>query len=168
MTFLLRSRVFYIVLVTSALFAGLFGYALKAKPKAPEVTFTLLSGQSVTSHALRDKVYGVHFWSTSCSTCIQEMPALIKLYEHFHPQGLEWIAVAMQGDPKQYVSHYSQTHRLPFMVALDHGDLAAHFGNVALTPTTFIIDKKGRILKTYVGIPDFNALSILLAKALAS
>ncbi len=159
-------RTFWLALAIG-IFAGLLGYALKNTPKAPHTTFTLLSGQSLTSASLQGKVYGVHFWSTSCSTCIQEMPALIQLYQRFHPQGLEWIAVAMKGDSIDYLRNYSQTHHLPFMLALDNGELAARFGKVALTPTTFIIDQKGHILKTYIGTPNFEALSALLAKTLA-
>ncbi len=160
-------RTFWLALAIGVIFAGLLVYALKNTPKAPNTTFTLLSGQSLTSASFQGKVYGVHFWSTSCSTCIQEMPALVQLYQRFHPQGLEWIAVAMKGDSIDYLRNYSQTHHLPFMLALDNGELAARFGKVALTPTTFIIDQKGHILKTYIGTPNFEALSALLAKTLA-
>ena len=48
------------------------------------------------------------------------------------------------------------------------GDIARQFGDVSLTPTTFVIDKQGRIIKQYVGEPDFPALHKLIEKELAS
>jgi hypothetical protein len=54
------------------------------------------------------------------------------------------------------VLNYTETRKLPFKVALDSGgDLAKAFGDVAMTPTTFVIGKDGKILKRYLGEPDF-------------
>jgi protein-disulfide isomerase len=54
-------------------------------------------------------------------------------------------------------------------VAIDSaGDIARQFGDVTLTPTTFLIDKNGKIIKRYVGEPDFPALHKLIEKELAS
>jgi len=81
---------------------------------------------------------------------------------------LETLAIAMEYDPPAYVMQFAQTRQLPFRVAIDHtGDLARAFGPVELTPTTFVINKKGQIVKRYVGEPDFAALSDLLKQLLA-
>jgi peroxiredoxin len=67
------------------------------------------------------------------------------------------------------VLNYAQTRKLPFKVALDSGgDLAKQFGDVSMTPTTFVIGKNGEILKRYVGEPEFDSLHALLKKALNS
>ncbi|HTD05426.1 TlpA disulfide reductase family protein, partial [Undibacterium sp.] len=77
--------------------------------------------------------------------------------------------VAMQGDPPNYVLNYTETRKLPFDVALDvQGSLAKAFGDVKMTPTTFVIDKHGNILKRYLGQPSFPELHQLLDKALAA
>ena len=77
------------------------------------------------------------------------------------------MAVAMKDDPPNYVVNYAERRQLPFKVALDvAGDAAKAYGNVAMTPTTFVIDKDGKILKRYVGQPEFPALHKLLEKAL--
>ncbi|WP_025916686.1 TlpA disulfide reductase family protein [Herminiimonas sp. CN] len=136
---------------------------------APEVTYTSLSGEKITSQSLRGKVVMVNFWATSCTTCVKEMPEMVKTYNKFQGKGLEFLAVAMSYDPPNYVLNYAQTRSLPFKVALDaDGALAKAFGDIKLTPTTFVIDKKGNILKRYVGEPDFAELHQLLDKALAA
>jgi peroxiredoxin len=97
------------------------------------------------------------------------MPDMVRTYTKYKDQGLEFIAVAMSYDPPNYVLNYAQTRNLPFKVALDaQGDIARSFGDVKLTPTTFVIDKNGNIIKRYVGEPEFPALHQLLEKALAA
>jgi peroxiredoxin len=114
---------------------------------------------------LRGKVVMVNFWATSCATCVKEMPQMVDTYNKFKDQGLEFVAVAMSYDPPNYVLNYTETRKLPFKVALDSGgDLAKQFGDVAMTPTTFVIGKDGKILKRYLGEPDFASLHALAAE----
>jgi len=149
---------------------GAVGYAsLSAKKPAPEVTFTSITGEKVSMQSLRGKVVMVNFWATSCTTCIKEMPAMVQTYNKYKDQGLDFVAVAMSYDPPNYVLNYAQTRNLPFKVALDtQGDVAKSFDDVKLTPTTYVIDKEGNIIKRYVGEPDFAALHQLIEKALAA
>jgi peroxiredoxin len=160
----LRYVAFAVVAVALAI-AGYFAFA--GKSSVPDATFTLLlSGQKVSTSDLKGKVYLVNFWATNCDTCMQEMPQMVKTYNRFKGQGLEFVAVAMNYDAPMYVANYSQTRQLPFKVAMDDGSAAKQFGNVQLTPTTFVVDKDGKILKRYVGTPQFAELDQLLQKAL--
>jgi peroxiredoxin len=149
--------------------AGL-GYALlgSAKP-APEVTFYGIKGEKITNADLKGKVVMVNFWATSCTTCVHEMPKMVDTYNKYKGQGLEFVAVAMNYDPPNYVVNFAETRQLPFKVALDHGGAAAKaYGDVALTPTTYVIGRDGKILKRYVGEPQFAELHQLLERALKS
>lgn len=93
---------------------------------------------------------------------------MVATYKKFQGQGLETLAIAMEYDPPAYVMQFVQSRQLPFRVAIDHsGDLAKGFGEVQLTPTTFVVNKKGEIVKRYIGEPDFAALHALLAQLLA-
>ncbi|MEO6354472.1 MAG: TlpA disulfide reductase family protein [Oxalobacteraceae bacterium] len=158
---------FAIVAVLAIALAGYFSLATRSA--APELTYTSLSGEKFTSQSLRGKVVMVNFWATSCVTCIKEMPDMVKTYNKFQGKGLEFVAVAMSYDPPNYVLNYAQTRKLPFKVMLDtDGAAAKAFGDIKLTPTTFVIDKQGNILKRYVGEPDFAELHTLLEKALAT
>jgi peroxiredoxin len=149
--------------------AVLFYQSLSARQPAPDVTYMNLKGEKISAQSLRGKVVIVNFWATSCSICVAEMPEMVTTYKKYHQQGLEFVAVAMHFDPPNLVLDFAETRQLPFHVALDlEGELAQSFGDVKLTPTTFIIDKQGRIIKRYVGKPSFEELHKLLGKELAT
>ena len=66
------------------------------------------------------------------------------------------------------VAGFAESRRLPFGVVIDNtGAIARAFGDVALTPTTFLIDRRGAIARRYVGEPDFAALQTLVERLLA-
>ncbi|MDR2261343.1 MAG: TlpA family protein disulfide reductase [Azoarcus sp.] len=155
---------FLAVLAAAALaVAGLFVYT--SKPLAPSVAFTTLQGERIDTVALRGKVVLVNFWATTCATCVAEMPMLIETHKKFAARGLETVAVAMDYDPEVQVRAYAERNALPFRVALDADGAAARgFEGVRLTPTTFLIDRRGYIVHKYLGAPDFGALHELLEK----
>ena len=143
--------------------AGALAYALMDKPSAPAATFTTLDGKSIALADLRGKVVLVNFWATSCPGCIKEMPGMVETYNQYKDRGFEIVAVAMSYDPPNYVANFVQTRQLPFPVALDvNGEHARAFGNVQLTPTSFIIGKDGSILEQKLGELDFIKLRALL------
>jgi peroxiredoxin len=143
-------------------------FTMNRQELAPPVTFISLSGEKISTESLRGKVVMVNFWATSCVSCVREMPQMVDTYNKFKGQGLEFVAVAMKYDPPNYVINFTETRKLPFKVALDSGgDIAKAFNDVEMTPTTFVIDKQGRIVKRYVGEPDFAKLHLLLQDALA-
>jgi peroxiredoxin len=151
-----------------ALSAG--GFWLFAKPpaQAPDVTFSTLSGQQLSMPELRGKVVLVKFWATSCVTCVAQMPSNIANFNEYHDKGFEIVAVAMQYDPANYVINFVESRKIPFTVALDtRGQVAQAFGDVRLTPTAFLIDKQGRIIKRYVGEYDRAEFRSTVEKALA-
>ena len=143
-------------------------YAMLSKPAAPTVTFVTLEGQPIQLDSLRGKVVLVNFWATSCPGCIKEMPGMVETYQQYKAKGFEIIAVAMSYDPPSHVVNFTQTRQLPFPVVLDvKGDLALAFGDVKLTPTSFIVGKKGQILEQKIGELDFVKLRKLLDQELS-
>jgi peroxiredoxin len=136
---------------------------------APESNFVLLDGSRVSTSQWRGKVTLVNFWATSCTTCVAEMPQITSTYQRYHGQGFETVAVAMSYDPPSYVVNFAQTRQLPFQVAIDNtGEIAKAWDDVKLTPTTFLLDKQGTIVKRYVGAPNFSELHQLIEKLLAA
>ncbi len=136
---------------------------------APNSNFVLLDASKKTTADFKGKVTLVNFWATSCTTCVAEMPKMIATYNQYHAKGYEMLAVAMSYDPPSYVVNFAQTRQLPFKVAIDNtGAIAKAWGDVQLTPTTFLLDKKGDVVKRYVGEPDFAELHALIEKLLAA
>ena len=131
--------------------------------QAPEVRFKTLAGESIATSDLRGKVVLVEFWATTCEICVKEMPKVIQTYNKYKNEGFETIAVAMDYDPPNLVLNYAQKNALPFKVALDvQGEVAKRFGNIRFTPTSFLIDKRGDIVRQYLGAPDFVQFQTLL------
>jgi peroxiredoxin len=142
--------------------------SLGAREAAPAVSYTLLDGRKQSIEAQRGKVLLVNFWATSCTTCVAEMPHIVETYNKFKGRGYETVAVAMAYDTPAYVQRFAASRALPFSVSIDSdGAVAQAFGDIKLTPTTFLIDKQGRIVKRYLGAPDFAALDKLIGELLA-
>ena len=154
------------ILAFCALLAGTYFWG--SSSAAPAATYVLLDGSKKQTSDLKGQVTLVNFWATSCVTCVAEMPKVIATYNKYKSQGYDTMAVAMSYDPPSYVVNYTETRKLPFKVAIDNtGAVAKAWGDVQLTPTTYIVNKRGEIVKQYVGEPDFAALHQLIEKLLA-
>jgi len=154
--------------VAIALAAGAGVYLTTGVSAAPASTFVLLDGSKKSTDDLKGKVTLVNFWATSCVTCVAEMPKVIATYDKYKGRGYDTLAVAMSYDPPSYVVNFVETRKLPFKVAIDNtGAVAQAWGDVKLTPTTYIVNKRGEIVKRYVGEPDFAELHKLIEKLLA-
>jgi peroxiredoxin len=153
--------------------AALLGAALSltgcGQERAPASSFVLLDGSQLSTEQMRGKVVLVNFWATSCTTCVAEMPELTATHLKYQDRGYETLAVAMSYDPPAYVVNFAESRRLPFKVAIDNtGANAKAWGDVKLTPTTYLVNKQGEIVKRYVGTPNFAELHQLIEKLLAA
>ena len=144
------------------------GFSLLNKTQAPNVTFTTITGQKISMLDLKGKVVLINFWATDCPGCIKEMPDLIKTYNNYKDKGFEVISVAMPYDPPAQVLNYTRQKALPFPVMHDgFGEITKAFGDVNLTPTAFIFNKKGERIQHTIGELDFVKLHQLLNKELS-
>jgi peroxiredoxin len=158
----------YIAAVALAAAVGVGVYMNTGVSAAPASTFVLLDGSKKSTEDLKGKVTLVNFWATSCVTCVGEMPKVIATYDKYKDRGYDTLAVAMSYDPPAYVVNFAETRKLPFKVAIDNtGAVAQAWGDVKLTPTTYVVNKRGEIVKRYVGEPDFAELHKLIEKLLA-
>ena len=155
--------------VAAALAVGTVAYVATASgERVPSVGYTLLDGSRGDTGRLQGKVVLINFWATSCTTCVHEMPQIAALHRKYSARGFDTLAVAMSYDPPAYVVRYAETRGLPFGVAIDNtGAIARSFGGVQATPTSLLVNKRGEIVKRFVGEPDFAALHKLVEKLLA-
>jgi len=120
--------------------------------------FKTLTGKEIALRDLNVPVL-VNFWSTSCVICVHEMPDMAEMYAQYAPGGFELIAVAMPYDAPNEVVELAEAQALPFPVALDlQGTAVDAFDSVKGTPTSFLIDSEGKLVKRYVGAIDLLEL----------
>jgi len=148
-----------IIAVLGVLGIGAFAaFLLMPQPPAPQARFPELQG----------KVAVLNFWATWCPECVKETPRMVEAHRRFSARGYETIAIAVRDQPER-VAEFAKSRALPYKVVLDaDGSIAREFGNIRLTPTTFLIDRNGRVLRRYVGEPDWDEFDRLVEQALTS
>jgi peroxiredoxin len=130
--------------------------------EAPAYTAHTISGDTVRLNDLRGRVVVLNVWATWCGPCVREMPALQRLHEQLGDRGLSVIAVSVDSeglglgggdaDVQSFISEYGLT----FTVLRDaSGRIEDTFG-VAGLPTTFVIDRDGRIQRKVLGAREWD------------
>ncbi|MDX2425128.1 MAG: TlpA disulfide reductase family protein [Cycloclasticus sp.] len=138
-----------IVLVVSA--AGFFS-TTNFSTQAPNISLNTINGEKINLQALRGKPTLLTFWATDCPGCIKEIPHLKALHRDYTDKGVSIIAVAMYYDRPDNVIAMSKQKQLPYKVALDPmAEASKAFGDVRLTPTTFLIAPDGSIAMQKLG-----------------
>ncbi|MBX7228593.1 MAG: TlpA family protein disulfide reductase [Burkholderiaceae bacterium] len=136
--------------------------------KVPSVELMTITGEKLDPASFQGKVTLVNFWATSCVTCVKEMPMLVDTYKKFASKGYQTVAVAMYYDPPNYVLNFVETRNIPFKVALDpKGQIAKAWNDTKITPTSYLVNKRGEIIKRYVGEPEPAELQAVIEKLLA-
>lgn len=119
----------------------------------------IIDGDKLELNSLKGKSVLVTFWATTCSTCVKEIPHLAKLYQELGNELFEIIAIAMPYDPPNLVVSMTEKRNIPYPVALDiQGEAVKAFGDVLVTPTSFLIDTEGNIVERHKGELDIEVL----------
>lgn len=146
-----------------------FGFIIFSQEltKVPDISVNFIDGRKLAFNDFKGKPLLVTFWSTTCSTCIKEMPHLIELYNDLNKDGFEIIAIAMPYDPPNRVVELSEQKGITYPIALDIEGLAMKaFGDVSVTPTSFLIDSLGNIVEQKTGEIDIKQLRIRIKQLL--
>ncbi|MEH6502950.1 MAG: TlpA disulfide reductase family protein [Cycloclasticus sp.] len=138
-----------IVLIVSAI--GFFS-TTNFSTQAPNISLNTINGEKIDLQALRGKPILLTFWATDCPGCIKEIPHLKALHRDYTDKGVSIIAVAMYYDRPDNVIAMSKQKQLPYKVALDPmAEASKAFGDVRLTPTSFLIAPDGSIVMQKLG-----------------
>lgn len=126
---------------------------------APQFSGSTLQNKAVNNQSLDGKVTLINFWFPSCPGCVSEMPKLIKMAQDYQGKDFQIIGVAVPVDPIDSVHNYVQTRKLPFDIVFDaNKEIVAKFVKTEVYPTSVLINKRGEVLKTFVGEPNFADL----------
>lgn len=127
--------------------------------KAPDINLTTMQNEQIRLSDMKGKPVLVVFWATSCTGCIKEMPHLVELYHKHHGSGLELIGISMPYDRPDHVASLVKQKQLPYKIVMDlQGDAVRAFGNVQLTPTSFLISPSGNIVMQKIG--EMNMVAV--------
>jgi peroxiredoxin len=152
--------VFVVALLGTLLYLTVFSDGLG---QAPDVTVTTASGETIQLSKPMKPVL-VNFWATSCPSCIKEMPYLAKMKQSLGDR-FELVAVSMEYDPVKQVEKFIKANPFPFTFVMDtDGKIAKAFGDIQLTPTSFLIAPNGKIVYRQIGEVKFALVTERIKK----
>jgi peroxiredoxin len=124
--------------------------------RLPDFSLTTLSGERANSQDYDQKVLVVNFWATWCAPCVVEIPHLNDLYSDFQSRGVEILGISMDTVDPEIVRRFTERHGVKYLVVLGDSSVGEDFGGVRAIPTTFVVDRQGKIVKKYEGFrPEF-------------
>ena len=116
-----------------------------------DVVMEDLDGRTMSTRDWHGKVTLVNYWATWCGPCREEIPHLIRLQEHY-PDQLQVIGIsADQGDPAK-VKEFAREMGINYPIVMETTELNRQFPGVFALPTTFLVNREGRIVQTHVGL----------------
>ena len=124
---------------------------LKERKAVEPFTVKALDGSDVSLASLRGKVVIVNFWATWCPPCREEIPDLIALQAKYKDQ-LQIIGVSQDEAPPAMVAKFASEHQMNYPIVMTTPGLEQLFTNIHALPTSFIIDREGRIAQRHVGM----------------
>jgi thiol-disulfide isomerase/thioredoxin len=110
-----------------------------------------VSGKAVKSSDFADKVVILDFWATWCGPCRMEIPGFIELQKQYADKGLVVVGVSLDQDGASAVKPFIEKMGINYPIVLGDETVVSAFGGVEGIPTTFIIDRKGQIVRKHVG-----------------
>jgi len=122
-----------------------------AERKVPDFQLRLLDGRSVDSSQLRGKVAVIDFWGTWCRPCLAEIPEYNEFYRHYKDSGVLVFAVAFDSGSEEDVRAAVKRLKIAYPVAAPTLKELDAFGDIMAVPTTWVIDKRGLIVREFLG-----------------
>ena len=168
----LQSKVIILLLIFVAYLALRW---VSSRPTAPDMivlppsnrqplaaTFSLptLQGDMLHLADLRGQVVLLNFWATWCYPCRTEIPSMNALYRKYQHQPFTIVAVASDAQGADVVAPFAKTHQLTFPILLDPQNHLGSQLNIPGIPTSYLLDKQGRVAGLEVGARDWNSKAV--------
>jgi thiol-disulfide isomerase/thioredoxin len=142
-------RFFTLLLAAAALAA--FTHAQEVPRPAPAWTLKDLDGNAVSSEQFKGRVVVVDFWATWCGPCVAEIPGYVELQKKYGKDGLAIIGISLDRVSPAKVKAFAEKHGMNYTVVIGGQDTTDAFGGFEAIPTTFLIDRQGRIVHQKTG-----------------
>ena len=145
------------------------GEAQSRRPFPMDFTLPDLQDQPIRLSNLRGRVVLLNFWATWCPPCRAEMPAMNALYQEYREKGFAILAISSDTRGKEVVAPFVERLGLTFPVLLDPRNGVGTQLGVQMLPTSYLLDKHGRVVGVELGAQDWNKAAVrqLLDRLLA-
>ncbi len=120
--------------------------------QAPDFELVSLDGRKVKLSDFRGKAVVLNFWATWCAPCKVEMPWFVDLQNQYGNNGLTILGVAMDDSDPQKIAQFASEMGVNYPVLLGTNKVSEEYGDVEYLPTTFYINRQGRIVGKVAGL----------------
>ncbi|MDP9114869.1 MAG: TlpA family protein disulfide reductase [Acidobacteriota bacterium] len=124
------------------------------RQNAPNFTLKDADGNPVHLTDYRGKVVLVNFWATWCGPCEVEIPWFVEFEQKYRDQGFAVLGLSMDDNGWKAVRPYMASHKINYRVMIASEVVSQQFGNIEALPTSFVLDRQGRIASDHVGLVD--------------
>jgi peroxiredoxin len=121
---------------------------------APNFSLKDADGNPVRLSDYRGKVVLVNFWATWCGPCEVEIPWFVEFEQKYKDQGFAVLGLSMDDNGWKAVRPYIASHKINYRVMIASEVVSQQFGDIEALPTSFVLDRQGRIATNHVGLVD--------------
>jgi cytochrome c biogenesis protein CcmG/thiol:disulfide interchange protein DsbE len=135
---------------------------------APDFDLASLDGKRVKLSDFRGKAVLLNFWATWCSPCKVEMPWFVELQKKYGNDGFVVLGIAMDDSDPAKIAQFAAEMGVNYPVLLGTDKISDDYGDVQFLPTTFYIDRDGKIVGKGTGLLARSEVEASVQKSLAS
>ncbi len=134
---------------------------------APDFTLQNRAGEPFTLSEHEGKVVVLNFWATWCAPCRKEIPDFMELHEELKDDGVLFAGISLDEEGWEVVRPYAKDMGINYPIMIDDGRVSRDYGPIRAIPTTFIINKKGKVEYVAPGMLTKKQLEPILKKLAA-
>lgn len=135
---------------------------------APEFSLKDADGRTARMSDYKGKVVLVNFWATWCGPCKIEIPWFIDMEQRFKDRGFAVLGISMDEEGWEEVKPYIEKRKVNYRVVIGNDEVADQYGGVSSLPTTFLVDRQGKIASVHVGLVSKSVYENDVQQLLAS
>lgn len=149
-----------------------------ADKQAPAFTLKDTTGKKVSLADYKGKAVVLDFWATWCAPCKIEIPWLTQLHDQYASQGLEVLGISEDDldlddkaallKQKQEIADSAMKLHINYPVLIDDKEVSKPYGGIDALPTTFYVDRNGKVVAATIGLADRDEIEANIKKALGS